>query len=179
MRPDTGDMVHVTSDAVLHSPARVRDAEARIARLYLGLILGFLLCAPSLPAQADSSRCLFSGPPKSSLAWESGLAEGAGPLARDELLVRVVSVHTGKPIANARVLWNPGARWALTDSTGAVSIRALKQGHYELRVVALGFISATDSITLGFDGVRVVAALAFHRGDIVCLGLPRQPSNER
>jgi len=33
VRPDTGDMVHVTSDAVLHSPARVRDAEARIARL--------------------------------------------------------------------------------------------------------------------------------------------------
>lgn len=32
-RPDTGDMVHVTSDAVLHSPARVREAEARIARL--------------------------------------------------------------------------------------------------------------------------------------------------
>ena len=31
--PDLTDMVHVTSDAVLHSSARVRDAEARIARL--------------------------------------------------------------------------------------------------------------------------------------------------
>lgn len=106
-------------------------------------------------------------------------SEPAAPLARDELFVRVVSARTGQPIPKARVLWNPGGRWVLTDSTGTVHIRSVKQGRYELRVGALGFMEATDSITLGFDGLRVLAALTTYRGDIICTMPARKPSNGR
>ena len=39
--------------------------------------------------------------------------------------------------------------------------------------------SVADSVTLGFDGLRIVAALARYTGDIVCTMPVRQPSNER
>ena len=58
-------------------------------------------------------------------------------------------------------------------------IRSLRQGRYELRVGALGFMEAIDSITLGFDGVRALAALTTYRGDIVCTMRARKPSHER
>lgn len=154
----------------------------RLATGLIALTVAGPLSGAGLRGQADSSGCLFSGWPKPALAWESGMAqsnERTASLARDELFVRVVSVRTGEPIPKARILWNPGARWVLTDSTGTVQIRSLRQGRYELRVGALGFMEAADSITLGFDGVRVLAALTTYRGDIGCTLPPRKPSNER
>lgn len=141
-----------------------------------------LAFSAALRAQTDSSGCASSGPPKAALAWESGRAEGVGraePVSRDEIVVRVVSVRSGQPIPNARVLWNPGGRWVLTDSSGIAHIRSSRQGRYQLRVAALGFGEVADSLTLGFDGLRVVAALTTYRGDILCTPQSRRPSNER
>jgi hypothetical protein len=39
--------------------------------------------------------------------------------------------------------------------------------------------SVADSVTLGFDGLRIIAALARHTGDIACTMPVRKPSNER
>jgi hypothetical protein len=69
-----------------------------------------------------------------------------------------------------------------SDSAGRFAFRGLTQGRYLLRVgppLTIGAASAVDSVTVGFDGLRVIASLAGYAGDIVCVGIPRQPSNER
>jgi hypothetical protein len=117
------------------------------------------------------------------MAWESGLTqsrEGIAPLRRNELLVRVISVQTGRPMAGARLSLSPGEHWALTDSTGVAEVQSLRQGRYQLRVGAPGVMPVIDSITVGFDGLRVLVAVTFlQAGDFGCPAPVRKPSNER
>jgi hypothetical protein len=65
----------------------------------------------------------------------------------------------------------------VTDTAGRFAVGSLPQGRYELTVFGRGG-AVKDSVTGGFDGLRVVAVLSTHRGDIVCTSR-RQPSNER
>jgi len=156
-----------------------RAIKAFLAGCLISLILGAASSGGALHAQADSSGCLRSSWPKPSLAWQPGAVGSNGALPGDELFVQVVAVRELQPIAHARVFWSPGDRYLLTDSTGTVHIRSLRQGRYQLRVGAIGFMEATDSITLGFDGLRVVAVLtSVPFGDVVCTSV-RKPSNVR
>jgi hypothetical protein len=140
-------------------------------------------------AQATPARpapdCVFSSFYKSSLSWESGLAQGSGPAAtagRGDLVGRVIGARDGEGLAGAHVRVMPEFRLTTTDSTGRFAIRGLPQGRYQVTVFAPPGSSAMavyDSVTVGFDGLRVVAVLSAHTGDIVCVSTPRQPSNER
>ena len=50
------------------------------------------------PASPPPSGCQFSSPPRSSLSWESGLAEGQGPstaVLLNGIVGRVISVRNG------------------------------------------------------------------------------------
>jgi hypothetical protein len=158
------------------------------------LALLLLGCRQSTPApspvqgsagQTAPPDCVFSSFNRSTLAWESGLAQGIGPATPaggGDLVGRVFALRDGTPVVGARVHVAPGARGAVTDSAGRFAIRGLVQGRYYVRVsppLTMGTSSAEDSVTVGFDGLRVIAALAGYRGDIVCTGHARQPSNER
>ena len=55
----------------------------------------------------------------------------------------------------------------------------LPQGRYRVTVMSWTRGSAADSVTLGFDGLRIIAALARYTGDIGCTMPVRPPSNER
>jgi hypothetical protein len=142
------------------------------------------LVAQAKPPQAAPS-CVFSSFYKSSLAWESGRAAGSGPAAAagpGDLVGRVLGARNGEGLVGAHVRVMPGMRLTLTDSTGRFAFRSLPQGRYHVTVFAPPGSSATsvnDSVTVGFDGLRMIAVLSAHTGDIVCVGIPRQPSNER
>jgi hypothetical protein len=153
---------------------------------WLALAMVFAAAPRHVNAQASppsrSTGCEFSGGPKSSHAWESGMAEGQGPatpVGRDVVVGRVFAVRSGEPVADARVRLDPGSRFAAADSTGRFAFPAVPQGRYRLTVMSFQSGSVSDSVTIGFDGLRVVAALSNYRGDIICVGPPRKPSNER
>jgi len=152
----------------------------------LGLIT-LLVCASrraetQVSPPAHLLGCEFSSGPKSSLSWESGMAEGVGPATpagRDVIVGRVFAVRNGEPMAEARIRLDPGSRFAVSDSNGRFAFPAVPQGRYHVTVMSLGRGSVSDSVTLGFDGLRMVAALATYRGDIVCTVPSRKPSNGR
>jgi len=110
---------------------------------------------------------------------------GSGPAlsaGRGDLVGRVIAVRHGGGLAGARVRVSPGDRTAIADSTGTFAIRGLRQGRYLVRVSAPitaypDFVE--DSVSVGFDGLRILAALTAHTGDIVCVSSPRKPSNIR
>lgn len=119
--------------------------------------LGLLLLASCARVQREvptnEQTCSFSGPPKSSLSWQSGRGDFT-------LRGRVVSVRDGRPRADATVWLRPGGREARTDGAGTFELRRLRGGRYEVEVRATGGVPAVDSITVGDDGVDVLAAIA-------------------
>jgi len=135
--------------------------------------------------QTASPECVFSSFTRSTLSWESGFAQGTGAgtfAGRGDLVGRVFAVRDGAPVVGAVVRISPHAHLVFTDSAGRFAIRGLPQGRYLLRIgppLTMGAASAEDSVTIGFDGLRINASLAGYRGDIVCTGPSRQPSNER
>jgi hypothetical protein len=128
--------------------------------------------ADSAARSSDAANgCEFSGPPKSTLAWESGLAQGRGPatrVPRNAIVGRVVAVRDGEPVVGARIRLDPGDHFTQTDSGGRFAFPPLPQGRYRVNVMSLEAGSVADSVTVGFDGLRIVAALTTYRGDIVC-----------
>ena len=133
-------------------------------------------CAPRAtdsapaPMTVRTSGCTLSSFHKSTLAWESGLAQGRGPatpVGRDGVAGRVIAVRNGEPVLGATVILDPLPRSVKSDSSGRFAFPAVPQGRYRLRIhSSAGFVS--DSVTVGFDGLRVLAALTTHRGDLIC-----------
>jgi hypothetical protein len=76
----------------------------------------------------------------------------------------------------------PGNHTTRSDSAGVFQFLGLRTGRYFLSIHAIGYSAVADSVTLGFDGLYVFAAIARPVvGDLVCI-VPtpvRQPSNER
>jgi Carboxypeptidase regulatory-like domain len=110
------------------------------------------------------------------------MAEGQGPatpVGRDVIVGRVFAVRNGEPVADARIRLDPGSRFAVSDGNGRFAFPALPQGRYRMTVMSIRNGSVSDSVTLGFDGLRVVATLSTYRGDIVCTGPAPKPSNGR
>ena len=144
---------------------------------------GSALRAQAAPRSAPLADCEFSGKPRSSLAWESGQAQGSGPatrVERDAVVGRVIAVRTGDPIGQAYVRLDPGGHFARSDSSGRFAFPPLPQGRYRVTVYAgIGGGSVSDSVMLGFDGLRLVAAIATHTGDIGCSPPERKPPNDR
>jgi hypothetical protein len=84
------------------------------------------------------------------------------------LLGRIVQIRNSAPIRQALVRVDPGGRVAQPDTNAYFRFLGLRDGRYVVRVLALGYVSLADSITLGQDGLYLVAALARPTGDIVC-----------
>jgi Carboxypeptidase regulatory-like domain len=94
----------------------------------------------------------------------------------------VIGARDGEGLPDSHVRVMPEFRLTTTDSTGRFAFRGLPQGRYQVAVFAppgSSAISIYVSVTVGFDGLRVVAVLSAHTGDIVCISTPRQPSDER
>ena len=108
--------------------------------------------------------------------------EGQGPstaVPRDAIAGRVISVRSGEPVTDAVIRLDLGDRLVHVDSPGRFAFPPLPQGRYRVTVMSWTSGSAADSVTLGFDGLRIVAALARYTGDIGCMMPVRRPSNER
>jgi hypothetical protein len=92
----------------------------------------------------------------------------------------VVSVQSGAPLAHAYVTVEPGRRAFSTDSAGRFQVPALPNGRYFVRVRFVGHEEAHDSVTYGYGGLRLVAALAHGMGivDIVCTAAARPRPRE-
>ena len=99
------------------------------------------------------SPCTVSGKPKSALAVES--AKGGG-----ELRGRVVWARTLKPIAMGVARLDPGNYRAVPDANGAFRFTNVPTGRYLLSVTGGNGPSAADSVTLGKDGLFVLASMA-------------------
>jgi hypothetical protein len=69
----------------------------------------------------------------------------------------VMDATTGKPLAGARVQFEPGHRAVTTDSLGSFPLLALQPGRYDVRVVRIGYQSARDSVNydVGMSCLRV------------------------
>jgi hypothetical protein len=67
---------------------------------------------------------------------------------------------TAEPIPDAIVHLEPGRHLTSTDSTGAFRFVGVARGRYLLRVGAIPFKAAVDSVTYSEFGVAVVAVLA-------------------
>jgi hypothetical protein len=128
-------------------------------------------------AQSDTARkCFFSSPAKSSVAWES-------LFSRDTLKGRVVRVRDLGPVTFGVVRLEPGNAYAVLDSAGSFRFSRVHPGRYFVRVQAGGYPEATDSITVGQDGLFILASVGAYRGDIVITcpqpAASRKPSNQR
>ena len=118
--------------------------------------------ASRLVAQAPSdSLCIFSGPERSTLAWESAAHTYSGGVAGQIILLR-----DRRPVPFASVTLEPGAWRAVSDSAGHFQLTGPPNGRYLLRIRAIGRPTVADSITLGADGLTVLAVLAQPPGDI-------------
>ena len=112
--------------------------------------LGFITAATAAPRQILAQACnpvITSA--RSALAW--------GPSVPDtnDFKGRVVATRTGLPIVAAYVTVEPGRHVASTDSAGWFQVSALKSGRYDVRVRAVGYGEARDSVTYGFGGLRM------------------------
>ena len=128
------------------------------------------------------SGCEFSSGPKSTLAWESGVAPGLGPatpVPRDVIIGRVIAVRNGQGIGGAGIRLDPGNHIVESDKDGRFAFPPLPQGRYTVTVMLLGVGTVADSVTLGFDGLRIVAAISGYRGDVGCDVPAPKSSNER
>ena len=81
---------------------------------------------------------------------------------------RVVATGDGAPISSALVSLRPGQQFVRTDSAGRFQLSSVKAGRYFLEVMYMGRLRAADSVTIGDDGLSVLAALASVAPDVVC-----------
>ena len=114
-------------------------------------------------AQTPSdSLCIFSGPQRSTLAWESAARSFAG----GGVFGHILRLRDRSPITTAFITLEPGAFQAYADNAGSFEIHGAPNGRYLLRIQATGAVTVADSITLGADGLVVLAVVAYPPGDI-------------
>lgn len=124
----------------------------------LGVVVAFRAAAQS----PSDSLCIFSGPERSALAWQSAARSFTG----GGIEGHIVRLRDLQPIRYGSVNLEPGTVRTLSDSANHFAIKKVPSGRYLLRVRALGFPQVADSITLGADGLVVLAALSDPQGDI-------------
>lgn len=133
----------------------------RILRICTVVAVFAAVGASAVAAQSDiTKKCFFSSPPKSSIAWES-------LFSRDTLTGRVVRVRDLQPVTFGVVRLAPGGAYAVLDSTGSFRFRQVRPGRYLLRVQAGGYPEASDSITVGQNGLLILATVGMYTGDIL------------
>jgi Carboxypeptidase regulatory-like domain len=132
------------------------------------LCIGIVGCRSIRPATAfnqagtmrDAPNCLGS-PPRSTLALENGHGGSS-------LLGRVAQIANTAPIRQALVRVEPGGHVAQPDDNGFFRFIGIGTGRYIVRVQALGYESVADSITIGQDGLNIIAAMARFSGETKC-----------
>jgi len=154
------------------------DQNMRVLRAFALFAILASARASDGAAQSDSTNaCFSSSSPTSSIAWES-------LVRRDNALKgRVIGLRDLRPVTSGVVRLEPGTFTASLDSSGAFQFSQIRPGRYLIRVQGYPYLEAKDSITVGQDGLFVLAAMAARTPDImlVCPSrVPaRKPSNER
>jgi hypothetical protein len=118
-------------------------------------------CRSTTPRVSD---CAFPAPPRSTIAW--GLPADSG------FSGHVLNVGSGEPMQDAIVQLEPGGHIVQSDSTGAFRFAGVKRQRYYMRVLALGFHTAQDSVTVSEFGLAVVAVLAPYTPDLLACVRP-------
>lgn len=122
--------------------------------LLLALVIpAILACNRASPP--DPEPCVFPGRPRSALAWSL-----PGPPHDSALQGRVLTFPRGRPLAGAGISLKPGFHLAISDSSGFFRFPGLRRGRYLMRVQAIGFARAEDSVTHSELGLEVLATLA-------------------
>lgn len=87
---------------------------------------------------------------------------------------RVVTVAE-EPLAGAAVTFEPGHHETYADEHGHFTMPTLPRGRYYVRVRAVDYPEAYDSVTYGLGGLYVVATLAHDLGivDLECITYKR------
>lgn len=130
---------------------------------WLAMVLALSACAHGpRSVSPDSQPCTFSGAPRSSLAWQTGPGSFT-------IHGRVVGLPGGAALPSVGVRLNAGRLITSTDKSGFFEFPRLPAGRYLLEVLPLGRIPAADSVTVGDNGLEVVAVVASYTGDIVCI----------
>ena len=140
-----------------------------------------LAASTSLRASAQTpsdSLCIFSSPQRSTLAWESAARPAGG------IFGHILRLRDRTPITSAFITLEPGAFLGYADNAGAFEIHGVPNGRYLLRIQATGAVTVADSLTLGADGLVVLAVIAYPPGDIgiscpVRSAPARRPPNDR
>ena len=126
---------------------------------------------------ADTS-CVF--PPMEPPTLLSKSAAGA---IKNGIFGHVLHVGGAKPIRDARIELEPGGKAVSSDSLGHFQFTGVPNGRYLIRVMAIGYYTSfRDSVTIGADGLVVVALLDQPHGllEIVCPATPGgRPPRER
>ena len=128
----------------------------------LATVITLVVIGGRASAQTPStSLCIFSGPERSALAWQSAARSFAGGG-----LVGHILQPDLKPTQSANVSPESGRSVATSDSLGRFELRGIPNGRYRLRIRAISHRELADSITLGANGLVVLAVLASPPGDI-------------
>ena len=90
---------------------------------------------------------------KSRLAWAVG--EGGVGVAG-----RVVATESGAGLPSVGILLEPGRFVTSTAADGGFHLRNIPPGRYVVRVMLMGRMEARDSVTVGREGIALVAALS-------------------
>jgi hypothetical protein len=155
-------------------------------RLLVGLVnAGLVLSAGAYDLAAQTPKCPLSSDPRSAMAWFDGGE-------RNTLRGRVVSARTSDPLPGATVRLFPGgvADWpdsaialqrsgayrAVADTAGAFKISEIAGGPYMLVVSASGLRHLRDTVTIGTDGLTLVAVLSGYPRDKICIVEGRPPA---
>src|SRR5689334_21769915 len=106
--------------------------------------LGLIAVATAHPHLLSAQSCTpLMTNARSALAW--------GPAVPDtnDFRGRVVATRTGEAIVATYVTVEPGRHVPSTDSSGWFRVPSLSCGRYEVRVRAIGYREAHDSVTYG------------------------------
>jgi hypothetical protein len=160
--------------------SKARPSGLPLRELIGSITLTMAILSRGVAQTPNPDLCIFSGREQSSLAWESAARSFSG----DGLTGHVVRLRDLKPVQSATITLDPGRHFVTSDSGGRFQFAGLPNGRYLLRVRAIGYAQLADSITLGGDGLVVLAAIAQPRGDIGISCPPgsarsRRPPNER
>lgn len=140
----------------------ISNRPANLRCLRIAAVLAVAIGVRAGAQSPSDSLCIFSGPERSTIAWESAARSSSG----GSVIGHVVLLHNLQPVPSARVTLEPGAFLTMTDRAGRFQLGGAPNGRYLIRVRALGRGTVADSVTLGADGLVVLAALAQPAGDI-------------
>lgn len=112
----------------------ISNRPANLRCLRIAAVLAVAIGVRAGAQSPSDSLCIFSGPERSTIAWESAARSSSG----GSVIGHVVLLHNLQPVPSARVTLEPGAFLTMTDRAGRFQLGGAPNGRYLIRVRALG-----------------------------------------